>query len=111
MAAKHRDPVREQFWRDTIRDWQASGLSVRAYCVQHQRTETAFRYWQRELRLRDAKPASRPAVPAFVPVTVLPAVMLSVEVRFPSGHAVSLAFADEAMFRPLFAALAPVPPC
>ena len=111
MSAKQRDPVREQFWRDTIRDWQASGLSVRAYCLRHQRTETAFRYWQRELRLRDAKPASRPAGPAFVPVTVISAPMLSVEIRCPSGHVVSLASADAAMLRPLFAALAPVPPC
>ena len=111
MAAKQRDPVREQFWRDTIRDWQASGLSVRAYCHRHHRTETAFRYWQRELRLRDAKPASRPAVPAFVPVTVIPTASLAVEVRCPSGHVVGLTLADAAMLRPLFAALAPVPPC
>ncbi|CAN5290186.1 hypothetical protein BH11PLA2_BH11PLA2_10830 [soil metagenome] len=111
MSAKQRDPVREQFWRDAITDWQSSGLSVRAYCVRHQLTETAFRYWQRELRLRDAKPASRPAGPAFVPVTVIPTVSLTVEVRCPSGHVVGLTIADAGMLRHIFAALAPVVPC
>ena len=112
MAAKQRDLVREQFWRDTITDWQASGLSVRAYCLRHQRAETAFRYWQRELRQRDAKPATtRTAVPAFVPVTVIPLATLSVEVRCPSGHVVGLAIADAGVLRHIFAALAPVPPC
>ena len=111
MATKQRDPVREQFWRDAITDWQTSSLSVRAYCVRHHLTETAFRFWQRELRLRDAKPASRTAVPVFVPVTVIPTTTVTVEVRCPSGHVVCLTTADTAMLRELFAALAPVPPC
>ena len=110
MAAKQRDPTRERSWRETILDWQASGLSIRAYCRQRQLTETAFHYWRRELRRRDAKSAPRPAA-AFVPVAVIPAAILAVEVRCPSGHVVSLPHADAATLRALFAALAPVPPC
>jgi hypothetical protein len=59
MAAKQRDPARERFWRDVKADWQSSGLSIRAYCLQHRLAETAFHYWRRELRQRDAKPAAR----------------------------------------------------
>ena len=111
MAAKQRDPIRERSWREAILDWQASGLSIRAYCRQRQLTETAFHYWRRELRRRDAKSGPRPATSAFVPVTVIPAAAIAVEVRCPSGHVVSLPNADAATLRALFAALAPVPPC
>jgi hypothetical protein len=109
MAAKHRDPTRERSWRETILDWQASGLSIRAYCRQRQLTETAFHYWRRELRRRDVKFGPRSVAPTFVPVSVIPAT--TVEVRCPSGHVVSLPNADAATLRSLFAALAPVPPC
>lgn len=111
MAAKHRDPARERFWRDVMADCQASGLSVRSYCLQHRLTETAFHYWRRELQQRDAKPAVRTAAAAFVPVTVIPAATLAIEVRCPSGHVVNLPSADAVVLRQLFAALAPVPPC
>jgi transposase-like protein len=111
MAAKQRDPGRERYWRDVMADWQSSGLSIRAYCLQHRLAETAFHYWRRELRQRDAKPAARPAAAAFVPVTVIPAATLAIEVRCPSGHVVTLPSADGVVLRQLFAALAPVPPC
>jgi hypothetical protein len=111
MAATHRDPERERSWRATMAEWQASGLSIRAFCSQRRLTETAFHFWRRELRQRDATPASRPAASPFVPVTVVPAATLAVEVRCPSGHVVTLSNAAIETLRPLFAALAPVPPC
>ena len=114
MAKISRDPVREQHWRERVTAWAASGLSVRAFCQQHQLTETTFHHWRRELRDRDDAAAS-PARPRFVPVTVLPAAepvassaTLAVEVRCPSGHVVSLPNADVATLRSLFAALAPL---
>jgi transposase-like protein len=111
MAAKQRDPARERSWRETILDWQASGLSIRAYCRLHGLTETAFHYWRRELRRRDAKSGLRPAAPTFVPLSVIATATLAVEVRCPSGHVVTLPNADAATLRALFAALAPVLPC
>lgn len=111
MAAKQRDPLREQFWRDTIATWRASGLTVRDYCRRHELAETSFHHWQRVLRQRDAKPASQPAMPTFLPVTVIPGATFRVEVHCPSGHVVSLPNADATTLRQLFAALAPVPPC
>jgi transposase-like protein len=111
MAKRERDPAREQFWRETISAWQTSGLTICDYCQQNQLTPTAFHHWRRELRRRDAKAAPRPATPKFVPLSVIPAATLAVEVRCPSGHVVSLPNADAGMLRALFAALAPVPPC
>ena len=115
MAKISRDPVREQHWRERVTAWAASGLSVRAFCQQHQLTETTFQYWRRELRVRDEAASSSSARPTFVPVTVLPAAepvassaTLAVEVRCPSGHVVSLPNADVATLRSLFAALAPL---
>ena len=117
MAKISRDPVREQHWRERVTAWAASGLSIRAFCDQHQLTETTFQHWRRELRERDAassRPPSSPAgSPAVVAVTVLPAAelaassaMFAVEVRCPSGHVVSLPNGDAATLRHLFAALA-----
>ena len=112
MAKISRDPVREQHWRERVTAWAASGLSVRAFCQQHQLTETTFHHWRRELRDRDDAAAS-PARPRFVPVTVLPAAepvassaTLAVDVRCPSGHVVTVPVDDPATLRTLFAALA-----
>src|SRR4051812_21210697 len=63
---------REQFWREALAAWQASGLSVRQYCRRHDLAEPSFYHWRRELQRRVGRPASSSA-PAFVPVTVLPA--------------------------------------
>ena len=104
MTAKQRDPQREQYWRDVMAGWSASGLTVREYCRRHRLTETAFHYWRRELRRRGESPA-------FVPVTVVPPPTIAVEVRCPSGHVVSVPACDASLLRAVFAALAPVPPC
>ena len=123
MATGQRDPVREQQWRERVANWQASGLTIRAFCSQHGLSETTFQHWRRELRERDAKAAaatlpsrlpssprssasSRPSVPTFVPLTVLPTPTRVVEVRCPSGHIVTVPDADLATLQVLFATLA-----
>jgi len=106
-----RDPARERFWRQTLSAWRASGLSVREFCGRRDLTETAFYFWRSELRKRDGERSARPATPTFVPVTVIPAATVAVEVRCPSGHVVSVPSCDGSTLRSLFAALAPVPPC
>lgn len=108
MSKTHRDPVREQFWRDTIAAWQASGLTVRAFCHQRQLKKTTFDYWRSELQRRDALAVSnatpmapvpqKPKPPAFVPVTVLATPNVSrtvIEVRCPSGHVVTVPVGEE----------------
>ena len=115
MAKKFRDPALERRWRDRVAAWAASGLSIRAFCDQHQLTETTFQYWRRELRERDAGSVPSLASPRFVPVTVrppgepvraVPASTGSIEVRCPSGHVVSLPNADVEMLRSVFTTLA-----
>jgi transposase-like protein len=57
---------REPFWRRLIQEWRKSGLSVRAFCHQHDLSEPNFYTWRRTLAQRDA---ARAAV-SFVPVRV-----------------------------------------
>jgi transposase len=61
-----RDPRKEQFWRDHLRRWQASGLSVRAYCARHHLAEPSFYAWRRTLAQRGHHP------PALAPLTFVP---------------------------------------
>ena len=63
---KPRDPRKEQFWRRRLRQWQRSGLSVRAFCEQHDLSQPSFYAWRRTLAERDAHTV------AFVPVEVVP---------------------------------------
>src|SRR5436190_15443197 len=107
MAKQQRDPSKEKYWRGLVAEWQASGLSARAFCSQRQVTEASFYSWRRELQRRDAQGAAKTA---FVPVTVVPTTAL-VEVRCPSGHVVTVTNADRDTLRGLFAALAAEASC
>jgi hypothetical protein len=63
---KPREARKERQWRQWIAAWQASGLSVRAFCARHRLAEPSFYAWRKKLTRRDA------AAPAFVPVQVVP---------------------------------------
>ena len=52
-----RSATKERFWRRAVKRREKSGLSVRAFCEQQGLTESAFYFWQRELRKRDAQNA------------------------------------------------------
>jgi transposase-like protein len=47
-----RDPTKEGYWRKQLALWQASGLSIRAFCREHGVVETSFYAWRRELIVR-----------------------------------------------------------
>jgi transposase len=64
---KPRDPSKERFWRRMLRQWQRSGLSVRAFCAEHDLSQPSFYAWRRTLAERDAQAI------AFVPLEVLSA--------------------------------------
>lgn len=108
MAKRQRNPILERQWRERVSAWAKSGLTVRDFCLRHGVTATSFHYWRRELRQRDmatsSRPASAPDRPTFVPVTVIPAATVSVEIRCPSGHVVILSSCES--LSNLFAALA-----
>jgi transposase-like protein len=97
----------------TMSRWRASGLSIQALCQRHVLTPSAFYFWRRELREREAAagPTSGPALSAFVPVTVIPSATVAVEVRCPSGHVVTLPAYDASPLRSLFAVLGPGASC
>jgi len=60
---------------------------------------------QQPLTKSASKPPAQSARPKFVPVTVLPAATLAVEVRCPSGHVVCLSSCEVSVLASLFAAL------
>ncbi len=62
---KPRDARKEQQWRRRIERWQASGLTVSAFCTRHGLAQPSFYAWRRELQRRAAEQ------PAFVPVCVV----------------------------------------
>jgi|SRR5579859_733326 len=103
------DSWREEFWRDTLADWKASGLSVREFCRQSDLHESAFYLWRRQLGLHVAR-TPRPSAagdtptPAFVPIRVVATHPLEVVVA--SGQVVRVAPGfDPAHLRALVAAL------
>ncbi len=80
-GGRQRDPLREKFWRRTIRQQQRSGLTVCAFCLREGLKASAFRWWRQALARRDREPSATPAgdrdgepteaVPAFLPVRLV----------------------------------------
>lgn len=73
--AKGRDANREDFWRKVLQRRVVSGMTVNAFCEREGLKPTAYHYWQREIKRRDADlPSQRSAaakVPALVPVQLV----------------------------------------
>jgi transposase-like protein len=59
MAKKIRDTAKERRWRETVRRFARSGLSVRAFCRRERLAESAFYFWRRELARRDGEMPKR----------------------------------------------------
>src|SRR5262249_1694449 len=81
-----RDEQKERQWRRWIGEWQASGLSVQAFCQRRGLTLSSFYAWRRMLQRRDAEKS------AFVPVQVVadavPTQSSALEVVLPDGRTV-----------------------
>lgn len=82
MAKKQRDVAKERRWREVMRRFARSKLSVRAFCQSEKLAESAFYFWRRELAQRDGKaPASQqmlnaaPTLPNFLPARVTDAAL------------------------------------
>jgi transposase len=93
--AKDRDERRETQWRRIIRQHSDSGLTVSEFCRKGKLRETAFHFWRRELRRRQAEqqhPTDLPAAPAFVAVRVEDSNSSSIagriEIELPGGRRV-----------------------
>jgi hypothetical protein len=99
-----RDERKERQWRRWIRDWQASGLSARAFCERRGLTVGGFYTWRRVLQRRDAEKAT------FVPVQVVADAVLTpvsaLEVVLTDGRTVRVTPGfDAATLRKLLAVL------
>ena len=99
-----RDERKERQWQRWIGEWQASGVSVRAFCQRRGLTVASFYAWRRVLQRRDAERAR------FVPVQVLadavPTQATALEVVLSDGRTVRVAPGfDAATLRQLLAVL------
>jgi hypothetical protein len=87
-----RDGGKERFWRETFRQWRRSGQGVRAFCAEHELTESLFHAWRRILAERDQAATASGNVPTFVPVRVIdPAAPTALEVALERGCVVRVA--------------------
>jgi hypothetical protein len=120
-----RDCGKERFWRRTLRQWRRSGLSVRAFCAEHDLAEPSFYAWRRIVAQRDQESArvrvkpERRAVPAsddtpvFVPLRVIDvSTQVAFEVVLERGRVVRILRGfDAATLRQLLAVLEEERPC
>jgi hypothetical protein len=117
---------KQQFWLDHIQRRQASGLSVRVYCVTHQLNETNFHSWRRTLAERGLLPPAKaapapaqpadapPSTPRFVPITLANTNTTASAIEFvcPDGLCVRVpAGIDANSLRQLLALLREKPSC
>ena len=105
-----RDEEKERRWRRWVGEWQASGLSARAFGQRRGLTVASFYAWRRVLQRRAAERA------AFVPVQVVadavPAHSSALEVLLVDGRTVRVAPGfDAATLRRLLAVLEGGGPC
>ena len=114
-----RDLAKERRWRRLVEQQRRSGLSVRAFCEQHDLFEHAFYWWRRELADRDAaapadKADAAPPAPLFVPVHVRPDDPLpasGVEVVLANGRRLRVGAGVEPRRLAALAAALEAPPC
>ena len=98
---------REQFWRDTITAWKASGQSVRAFCAARGVNEATFYARRRELAHREPPATSTtPSGPSPTFAAVRVVLDPAVEVVLPTGLVLRVPVgADPAAVSRLVAAL------
>ena len=53
--AKNRSAEKEEFWRLALAEQQASGMTIKAFCVQQGLAAHAFSWWKREIKKRDQR--------------------------------------------------------
>jgi transposase-like protein len=109
-TGKPRDQHKERQWRRWIRQWQASGLTVRDFCGRHGLAQHCFYAWRRELERRDSQTMS------FVPVRIVPdeqpAAAGALEIVLPGRRTLRVAPGfDAATLRQLLAVLEEQPSC
>ena len=97
------------YWKRELRAREASMSSSTGSGSPSHAAVSAMAAAQSPVRQRSPRqrPVVKKSAPMFVPVTVLPGLTLSVEVRCPSGHVVLVSACDLASLSSLLAALTP----
>jgi len=78
---------RRKFWQTHIEQWQTSGLSQRAYCIQHDLIIHRFYDWRRRIKSDDNKRVS------FLPVSLAGGASFnkaSVRIHTPNGYTIEI---------------------
>ena len=78
---------RRHFWKAHIEQWQTSGLSQRAYCLQHDLILHRFYDWRRRLKAADNNRVS------FLPVSLAGGASFnqpSVRIHTPNGYTIEI---------------------
>ena len=67
------DLEKEKRWREVVRKFRESGLSVRKYCQANNISESSLHWWRREIERRDAEEKSKiePDAPTFAEVRII----------------------------------------
>ena len=88
-------------WRERLRRFERSKLSVVEFCRREQVSAPSFYQWRRKLSKAAASAPSRPSPPRanFVPVQLAGVSAISLEVRFPNGAQLKLPAADHELVR------------
>ena len=63
--------AKEQWWRNTVARWQASGLGVRAFCQREGLAEPSFYHWRRRLGPQPKAPSTPAPTGRFLPVRLV----------------------------------------
>jgi hypothetical protein len=102
------DRGKERFWRQMMTQWRRSGQTVRDFCATHGLSEPSFYGWRRTIAQRDHEAAAAQSAnckrnrtgrsfsgacpnrrtPAFVPVRVLSATAIPLEVVLGRGRVI-----------------------
>jgi hypothetical protein len=78
---------RRKFWQTHIEQWQTSGLSQRAYCIQHDLIIHRFYDWRRRIKPDDNKRVS------FLPLSLAEGASFnraSVRIHTPNGYTIEI---------------------
>ena len=77
---------REQLWQERIEQWRSSGLSQRAFSMQHGYAVRQVGYWVRRLEKKALPMSMVPVMVKSAPVPAAPALVL----RAPQGWSLEL---------------------
>lgn len=83
MPKTHRRVDHDQFWREAIAAWKASGQSVTAFCAARGLAESTFHLKRRTLTFPNSSRPTPPADPTFAAVRLIPDP--TVEIIVPGG--------------------------